>query len=283
MPFVTMLRVQRGKITQHVVGPAPFPVEMPAVPIEPPPSVAKAKPVAPAAKPATATPSPSTGALVFSGKKTEPVLGTANSLVPTNAPAFRAVTGNLAAPTNASVFAALPLVQTNSPAVPPQPGNALATVQTPKQDLTPTAPKLTPAAPKELAATVAAQPKPLPEPAETPFTNAQKTNALAIAAAAQPPPSTKQLPAPAVEKPDAAATSEPVKITESSTVNPVQPAAGESLLSSLGSIWLRIRFVFAAVIGVFIACWFFVHQRRRARESARPISLITRSLDRQTH
>jgi hypothetical protein len=34
---------------------------------------------------------------------------------------------------------------------------------------------------------------------------------------------------------------------------------------------------------VFAASWFFSYQRRRAREAARPISLITRSLDRQTH
>ena len=82
MPFVTVLRAQRGQFTNYSVTPAPFAVEIPPLPVElVRPKSAPSLPMAAGSKPAP----PMAPPLIISGRKSQP---TPNALPNTNSSSF---------------------------------------------------------------------------------------------------------------------------------------------------------------------------------------------------
>jgi hypothetical protein len=97
MPFITVLRAQRGQFTNYSVTPAPWPVDMPPLPVElvkpkAPPSV----PVVSASK--ATPPPPMAPPLIISGRKPAPapVVTTNTSLVQASSPGTNADPGGQA-------------------------------------------------------------------------------------------------------------------------------------------------------------------------------------------
>src|SRR5262245_8464337 len=81
MPFVTVMRAQKGKLTDCLVNPAPWVVDLPPLPTEP--QLTKATPKPAAAVPSKTAASPPLPPLVITGKKAEPVnMADTNAVTP---------------------------------------------------------------------------------------------------------------------------------------------------------------------------------------------------------
>jgi hypothetical protein len=266
MPFVTLLRVVKGKMTAYAATAAPWALDVPPLPPEARPgSVAQAKPAPPVQKPSASTPQ----ALVFSGRKT--------GLAATNQPAEIAATKPYlaSADTQAVVVA------------------AANTSVSPSANLTPEQPK--PASVQAFAAVVdqkqvQAGTEPSPTSTATPQQVASSAQISDPGKPAQPvaqsadPPKGSPTPTVAVQSPEqqqpsqAPPTNNTVLAADRSA--DATPAAQISVAGSQNWLLSIKGFLLLTAILLGMILW-SLWLRKRREDGQRPISLITRSLDRQ--
>jgi hypothetical protein len=268
LPFVTVLQAKNGQITGYSVTPAPWVVEMPALPPElrrrvppPAPPVAKVpettKPAAREVTTATKPPAPDNPppSATTNPESSPPVPGVISSTVlppdtptPSNPPSSDSNTqATVAAPTTPATEIA------SSPAPPPKPEASPATIAQPAISIIPPPPPAsqttTPAKPPPSDAL-----KPAPAaPAHLPAASATPVPAVAKPAPTAPPPSTP---------PRAAAAQESAATVPS-------PA-----LFNRQELWIWAAVFLGALLGLVI----LLVRRSRSADHA---SLITRSLERQ--
>jgi len=243
MPFITVLRAKRGKITGYAAVPAPWQIEMPAWPADPVARAAETKSQT-AAQP-SAVPS-----LIFSGKKAKPettgssetALAKAETASPKAAPA-----SNTAAPTPADSAVAEPAHDASQiyPATTPQ--NAVPERRVQPSTESPQRP------------VVPSQTVPKDATTLSPTTKAETTS-------------------PALATTSNAADPAPVTTVNKSTLSP--PDISTAIAAPRNSpFFSRIILLAGLVLLGTAGVAFVVLTRRPASE---PISLITHSLERES-
>ena len=259
MPFVTVLRGNKGLLTEHSVTSAPWPVEIPAVP--PPPQVAET----PAPKPPPVAEPRIVAPLIVTGKKsTAPVPPSNGTPIPQTTPAKpESITTT---PAEKTVIEPPPpsqaplqdnrratvINESGSPtlAPPPPPANPVTESKPAPINETPTAPKeLTPVVANDSA-----------KVAEVTSPNENHLTARAKGApedAAITPPPTKQAP----RKPG--------------------PPSTEVIAIGADPILSQKLFVIGGVVVAMIAIALGLVALRRPKTASSHTSLITRSLDRE--
>ena len=257
MPFVTVLRAQRGQFTNYSVTAAPWPVDMPPLPEElvkpkAPPSL----PVVSAPKPA---PPPMAPPLIISGRKPAPApaVTTNTSLVQASSPGANADPGAPAAQKkqpDAATTASAPTVPDQRLSE-PAPGNATLATLSPPLAQTPGA---------SLESKSASKPSQAPPPSETSSAPQTTERQSPPVASLSNPPANRLDAQPTTQRSDAAAA------TDIATTPPA-PATSLAKLIGLGLVLV------VSVVGMSIWIW-----KRRRRPSSHA-SLITRSLDRDQH
>lgn len=243
MPFITVLRGEKGKLTAGTVNLAQFTIDIPPIKREAP----KPQPAPPKAAPKPVATLPP---LIMSGKKPEPPTAPASAIT---APVVPAQTNSSTAPSkSAPVVDAVPPMTT----VTPTPVAAATLAESTKPVGTPAPVVQTPAA---------EQPKPAPQSTETHSdTVAVKTNAVETSAALVKPLTVAQTSAPATAR---------SKVV--SNAPPAQTAVAVTPQGFLSQRNLWIAGVLLVVIGFVAAVLLF-------RCSRTPhTSLITSSFDRE--
>jgi hypothetical protein len=258
MPFVTMLRAYKGKLTDCSVNPAPWVVELP--PLPPEVQTAKTAPK-PAVAPPKPTPAPTLPPLIISGKKPQQQAAaqSADTNLTTTVPATQLATPDNAQP-QASSGAASP-----SSATAPQ-NNSVPQTQTAgtQAPIPVTTPSTGPDSAKPVAVdahnTEVVQTKAQPSRPGIGRVETQGVDAKSISNAMRETPHELQ---PAL----------PSASTAAQTEFATTPANGSILASPM--LWI------GAVLGTLVVVggiWFW---RSRSRPAA-PSSLITQSFDRDT-
>jgi hypothetical protein len=242
MPFITVLRAKRGRITGYAAVPAPWQIEIPAWPAEPVAKAAEVK-LQTTAQPSAVPP------LIFSGKKAKPAETTDSSETALakaeSAPARIAPASVTATPGDSAVAEPARDAFQIHPASTPQ-----NTPPEPKVEQSTESPQR-PAGPPQTVPKDATTLSPTPKP---------ETTSTALATASN---TTNPAPVATAQK----STLSPPDI---STAIPT-PSSG---LLSIRTIWLAGL----AVLGA--ACVAFMVLTRRP--SSQPISLITHSLERES-
>jgi hypothetical protein len=244
MPFITVLRAKRGKITGYAAVPAPWQIEMPAWPTEPVAKAAETKSQT-AAQPSAVPPS-----LIFTGKKAKPEMtGSSETTVAKaeTAPSKAAPASNTAAPTPADSAVAEPARDPSSIHPGSTPQNAVPERKVEQSTESPQRP----AVPSQTVPKDAGALSPTPKP---------ETRSPAVA-------TTLDTTNPA-----------PLTTAQKSTVSPRDISTAVATPAN-GPLWGRIVWL-AGFVLLGTACVALVVLTRRP--ASEPISLITHSLERES-
>jgi hypothetical protein len=272
MPFITVLRGKRGKLTDYTVNPAQWPLDMPPLPLELVPPVAQAPAAAPKGPP------PVGQSLFLTGKKSQPaqpgpapdVLPQPKFDTPPAIPGAQIVASEVKPTVNTNVQA--PSARTEPVSAPVEPSGLVA--ETTRIDVDAKGPV------RPNQETVSVQSKPaVPAPlalSETPKPVAEAPRrADGLPKAAEAPALRPDAPAPSVTAqaqknaptPAPAVTVEAKPAAEAAVALPPEP------LFNLRIVWI------GALLLALVACGFVVKAMKRSRAISHA-SLITRSLDR---
>jgi hypothetical protein len=261
LPFVTVLRGEHRQLSQYSVNPAPWKPELPPVPKEL---------AAPSASKPPASVAPKVAPLIVSGRKPE-----LTQAVPAQANAPRP------APAEPAPLTVRPPTETSTPSIVSAPspapavGQATTTILVQPQASAPTAARVETAA--SSAAVPVASPPPSvetkPSPSVSPVTVVPAaTNSIAKLESKASPVVATPPAAPKAEEPaPAPAASAPIAAP---TTSSVAASASEPGFFSNKLVWASGAVLLVSIVGLVFA-------RRNRSRTARPISLITHSLDHQ--
>jgi hypothetical protein len=271
MPFVTILRSQKGQYTHYSVSPSPWPSEIPPLPAEFLAAKAAAAPAAPAPKPAPPTAPP----LIIHGHPTN----AAPVAHPEPAP-----TAPAASPTTSTNAATPPIPSTDASLIRPATIQEAEPIKKNWYVLLPTNPVVNPVvtnAPVEPAQNTPSTPPPeiVPQSAS----NSASVVTTITAPPAEAVSNSLSQPEPAIVEPPAAGSNTAASVEGSSgsggtaTTPEKAPVTTVAVASETGSLPMMVKVGIAGLATAAIGSAFLL--LRRGRSSPRP-SLITRSMDR---
>ena len=262
MPFVTMLRGGRGKISDYVVNTPPFPFDIPPLPPE---AIVKAEPANTAPKPPKVKP-PMAAPLIIHGKKPEPQAeenpsaeASTNAAVSPAAPAAEQTAKTDEIPSGPAVVR----TQAADPDDSKRRGNELTQVPQASQSATPS---ITTEAPD--AAPTKSETAQAPIAAAKPVTTTEPASMIVAARSPEPSPA-----ATAEQQTNAAVASSSGKAPPTGEAQTAVTLPPQGLLEHK-AFWIAGLVVLGAAFGIILLLI------RRARRPVH-ISLITQSLDRE--
>jgi hypothetical protein len=278
MPFVTVLQAENGKITHYSVSPAPWPVELPALPAEFVTAKTAPPPPAPAAAP---KPAPVYAApIIIRGPKPSapPPAQPADAAASTNATTNQPPPAATAPATNAAATTGAPTVTPLATDIPESNKKLRPSLATTDQNANPAVPL---AAANDTRKNASSTPSANPQsaPATLPTTLATTTALASSQPAPQPQTSESNSISAAAKPPSAAPPSDSHPTTATATLATDNPQASVAAAAEPGSLPILVRVGIGGLAVAAIGSALLLI--RRARSTSRP-SLITQSMEMDT-
>ena len=301
MPFVTVLRARKGEFIGCRVSMPPWPIEFPEFPAEPPVArspISQEKPKPEAPKPEG--PPPTVPSLIVIGKKPEPPASAPTNAAPTGAVSSETTPTPLTAiakpgATHAATTAPVTNAIVKSPEPPvPSPATPAESPPTPLRAI-PQQVTVVPGAPAKSERPPPNKPEPISRPApgtvtipdkpkpqaaheisSNPAASIGATNVATSAPSATPSPG---VPTPAES---ARVLSSPVAATRSEPVSsaPVQTPVIQTGVATPSETVFKFTGILIAVVALLVVALGLIYTLARRSRTPTPVSLITRSMDR---